>query len=1168
MSSRRENPRLEWGVSGGGWKLRVLPVLLLAAISLTASVSLAAKTQDAELLKARARLDDPRRQGDFTQDWMKLYAATFDKLDGYDFEAYRRAIHDIIRTFGEEYPKGEACLERAAAFERRRPELLLALTRQDSSALDEVEAFFAFQREALLRNPLLNFDKLRGVRRKPLGDPRRWDDPNRGLGEFLGLPRQSSWQMHSIPRVTGWDNEIAVLSSIRGDAELTTLFKPATRKLVSDVDLHWDADRLMFSMPDDNQLWQLWEVGGDGQGLRQITPGDQPEVHSYDSVYLPGGKINFISNAALQGVPCNTGLTTGMMYQVDADGKNMRQLAFDQDHNYNPTVMNDGRVLYLRWEYTDVPHVWARYLFTMNPDGTDQKAYYGSGGYWPNAMFYSRPIPGHPSKIASVITGHHIGRTGDLIIFDPSKGRTEAEGVVQQIPGYGKEVRPLIEDKLTMNSYPKFLHPYPLSENYYLVASKPTRDDLWGIYLVDVFDNMTLIKEVEGQALLEPIPFRKTQKPPVIPERVDLKRDDGLVLITDIYDGPGLAGVPRGAVKNLRLYTYHFAYQEIAGIDRRVGTDGPWEPKQVLGVVPVEKDGSALFRVPARTPISIQPLDERGRAVQLMRSWLTAQPGEFVSCNGCHESQSTAAANRNTLAMKRAPSEIEPWRGPIRGFSFKREVQPVLDAYCVSCHNGSQQSHGEKVADLRADQGKMIAYRGGVPVAEVIDTPVTEMTFKKYGGVFDPSYVELRKYVRVGGLESDLRMLNPGEFHANTTELVQMLEKGHHGVSLSREAWDRLYTWIDLNAPAHGTWREAAGEGRTEPDYQRRRELRELYAGFQREDEETILNVSLGDAAKPNRSSLFQKVVNTVTAGAWPFDAAEARRRQVAAGGITRTIDLGDGVGLEMVLIPAGEFVMGDPNGAPDELPLTAVKLDRPYWIGKVEVTNEQYAEFDPTHESRFEHKGSWWFNRWDRGWPLNSPQQPVVRVSQTEALAFCRWLSERSGAKVTLPTEAQWEYACRAGTDTRLSFGDTDTDFSTHANLADWTIRDLVYDVRNQYPPDIAPRDGRFNDGALVTSDVGQFKPNPWGLHDMHGNAWEWTRSAYRSYPYSELDGRNDPGDSDTVVARGGSWYDRPLRSRSSYRLNYPAWQKVHNVGLRVVIEADGDLKLATRDD
>lgn len=1117
--------------------------------------------------RAKAVPAESGQKDRYVQAWSDVYASGIRKLESFDFPALRRAVRDLAAAFPKQYTGAEEYLRRADAYDRRKPELLAALKRRQGAALDELDAIFALQREALLANPLLDFGELLVVRRKPVGDARRSDAPAFGLGEFLGLPRQSSWQVHAIPQVFGWENEISILSALRGEPSLRTLFRPDKRRLVSDVDLNWDADRLLFSMPDDRGLWQVWEIGSGGKGLRRVTPGDQPDVHSYDAVYLPSGKISFISTAAFQGVPCNAGLTVGLMYQMDRDGRNIRQITFDQDHNYNPTVMNDGRVLYLRWEYTDVPHVWARYLFSMNPDGTDQRAYYGSGSYWPNSIFYARPVPGHATKVAGIVTGHHVGRVGELIVFDPARARAGVEGVVQRIPGFGKKVEPLIQDQLTMKSYPKFLHPYPLSENYFLVAAKPTPESLWGIYLVDVFDNMVLIKEVEGEALLEPIPLRKTAKPPTIPDRVDLTRNDGLVYISDIYAGPGLKGIPRGAVKNLRLFTYHFAYNNLAGINHRVGADGPWEPKQVLGTVPVEPDGSAFFHVPARTPVSIQPLDESGGAIQLMRSWLTAQPGEFVSCNGCHESQSSAAVNRNTLAIKRQASEIAEWRGPARGFSFRREVQPVLDKYCVGCHNQSGTAKG--MADLRGDQGRMIAYKNGEPVAQIVNTPVTEEMHKKYGGIFDPSYIELRRYVRVGGLESDLRGLDPGEFHANTSELIQMLAKGHHGVALDREAWDRLFTWIDLNAPCHGTWHETAGSSRVAPYQTRRRDLQQLFAGFLKPDPEAIweaprlaIEAILPKPVPPKspvRTAAFEG-----TGGQWPFDTAEAVRRQTAAGKHTRTLDLGGGLKMEMVLIPAGGFVMGDAGGSGDEKPLTPVKIARSFWMGKLEVTNEEYAKFDPAHDSRYQDKGSWMFNEWDLGWALNQPRQPVIRISQKEALAYCRWMSKRTGENVTLPTEAQWEYACRGGTATPLSYGDLNADFSTHANLADWTIRDLVYDVRDQYPPDLVPRDARFNDGKLVTASVGAYKPNAWGLHDMHGNAWEWTRSAYRPYPYNEADGRNRPEENETIVVRGGSWYDRPQRSRSAFRLSYPAWQKVFNVGLRVMIEAGDEVRVA----
>ncbi|MEK7992456.1 MAG: formylglycine-generating enzyme family protein, partial [Planctomycetota bacterium] len=456
------------------------------------------------------------------------------------------------------------------------------------------------KREALSSNPLLNFDRLLLIKRKPLDDPRRSvgdQDNDKGVGRFLGLPQQSSWQLHTMNNTDGWENEISILSPVGPEGKMTTLYVPPDGRLVSEMDLHFDAEKLMFSMPDSRKHWQIYELGTDGANLKQLSPQDQRDVHNFDSCYLPNGRIAFISTAPFQGVPCNAGVNVGMSYIMDGDGGNIRQVCFEQDHNFCPTAMNDGRILYLRWEYTDIPHVWARFLFTMNPDGTSQREFYGSGGYWPNAIFWARPIPDHPTKVVGIVTGHHVGRVGELVVFDPALGRISNQGVVQRIPGYGKPVEPLIEDKLTLDTWPKFLHPWPLSEKYFIVACKPRPTDLWGIYLVDVFDNVLLLKELEGYALLEPVPLRKTEKPPVIVDRVDLTRDDALVFLEDIYKGPGLAGIPRGAVKKLRLFTYYFGYHTVAGINHRVGTDGPWEPKRILGTVPVEEDGSALFRV-------------------------------------------------------------------------------------------------------------------------------------------------------------------------------------------------------------------------------------------------------------------------------------------------------------------------------------------------------------------------------------------------------------------------------------------------------------------------------------------------------------------------------------------------------------------------------------------
>jgi formylglycine-generating enzyme required for sulfatase activity len=257
-----------------------------------------------------------------------------------------------------------------------------------------------------------------------------------------------------------------------------------------------------------------------------------------------------------------------------------------------------------------------------------------------------------------------------------------------------------------------------------------------------------------------------------------------------------------------------------------------------------------------------------------------------------------------------------------------------------------------------------------------------------------------------------------------------------------------------------------------------------------------------------------------------------------------------------MVRLPAGDFVMGDAQASPAERPLSAVRIERPFWISRCEVTNRQYQQYNARHDSRFEHRTSWIFSEEYLGWRLNDPAQPVVRVTWDEAMAFCRWLSDRSGLQITLPSEAQWEYACRAGTETPFSFGDLNTDFAPFANMADATIRNLAYEAWRPKPPDIVPRENRFDDLSLVTAAVATYRGNAWGVCDAHGNAAEWTRTAYRNYPYQERDGRNDPNDRGPKVVRGGSWRDRPRLCTPASRVPYQPYQRVYNVGFRVVCE------------
>jgi formylglycine-generating enzyme required for sulfatase activity len=228
------------------------------------------------------------------------------------------------------------------------------------------------------------------------------------------------------------------------------------------------------------------------------------------------------------------------------------------------------------------------------------------------------------------------------------------------------------------------------------------------------------------------------------------------------------------------------------------------------------------------------------------------------------------------------------------------------------------------------------------------------------------------------------------------------------------------------------------------------------------------------------------------------------------------------------------------------------VTIDRPFWIGRCEVSNEQYARFDPAHDSRIERGDFLQFDEKERGYPANNPKQPVVRVSWNAAMEFCRWLAATTGEQCTLPSEAQWEYACRAGTATPLWFGGLDTDFSKFANLADHTLRAIPtfsWGLPSGGVPPWRPAIDSINDGFRIGAPVGSFASNAWNLRDMSGNVWEWTSGEFSH---------------ERKAVRGGSWSDRPQRATSSSRQGYRPWQQVHHVGFRVMIAPPGNTNAA----
>lgn len=1059
--------------------------------------------------------------------------------------ALRNYINDMKVTRGMDVTLLETKLSR---IETLLPTVDSALKgdKVTEAVLRQAKELLVLKREIVLANPLLDSAKI-VVTRYRLGNKAR-----KAMGPSLGTAPANYNSLFSSRR-RGYDAEIVELSGLRGQVQSRTLYKPAIDAPISDVQLHWDANRILFSSLDSARRWQIYEIGIDGKNLHRKINSVEPDLEFCDANYLPDGKVVATTNIGYNGVPCVHGddVVANLVSYHPETGE-LRRLTFDQDGNWSPVVMPNGRLMYTRWEYTDLTHYFSRFVMHMNPDGTENKALYGSGGYFPNSVFDMKPLPMSGNRFIGIITGHHgISRSGRLIIFDPAKGRKEEKGMVQELPFSQRPIVPIIKDELVNGVWPQFMKPYPLDDKYFLVACKPYADALWGIYLVDVFDNLTLLAAYEREGLTAPILLQKTPVPPVIPSKVKPGHKEATVFIQDIYEGEGTQGVPRGTIKALRLFTYEYPYILAPSDHDAQGIQSGWDIKRVLGTVPVEEDGSAIFTIPANKPISIQPLDEHGAAIQWMRSWLTGMPGEIVSCIGCHENQNTIPIPKRTIASTITPHPIQEPEGGVRPFTFRLEVQPVLDRNCISCHDG------EKVKlDFRKDQ--MVTYKRGV--------------LTKLVRYYDQSYLNLHPYVYRQGPESDIYVLRPGEFYANNSELIRILEAGHHGVTLSDKDWRTLYTWIDLNAPYFGAFTQLdLKKEAPENQVQRRMELAEKYSGVKVDWQKEIADYAKwleehGNTEVVKEENKMLPVKTSIRAQrkirvkGFPFDSITAKQKQAAAGKKMRSLNVAPGITIQLVWIPAGSFVMGD-NGNVSASPAFKVNLKKGFWMSTTEITNEQFTALFPEHDSRY--IGQTWKDHTTPGYAANMPKQPVVRVSWDEANRFCQVIGEKNNCRVVLPSEKQWEWAARAGSDNAFWFGTEADDFGLYENFADSTTVDLAVFGVNPKPMrpndplrkfwDFLPKILQVNDKQLISAPVAFYRPNPWGLYDMNGNVAEWTSSDYLPYPLDKNKINKHP---DKKVVRGGSWRERPHYSTSAARKAYYFWQRPFNVGFRIIIE------------
>lgn len=612
--------------------------------------------------------------------------------------------------------------------------------------------------------------------------------------------------------------------------------------VIRDPDVSYDGRRILFAWKKSDRLddYHLYEMEADTGKVRQLTFG--LGFADYEGVYLPNGDILFNSTRCVQTVDC-WWTEVSNLYACDKDGRHLRRVSFDQVHTNYPQVLEDGRVTYTRWDYNDRGQIYPQPLFQMNADGTNQTEFYGNNSWFPTTVLHARGIPG-TQKLIAVLSGHHSHQRGKLAIIDPAKGRQEASGV--QLIAPVRETEAVRVDAYGQDGE-QFQYPYALSATQYLITYVPVgRGNReyrrpFGVYLMTNDGRRELLAWAPETSSNQQVPLVARPRPHLRPSQVDYSKEEGVYYLQDVYAGPGLQGVPRGTIKSLRVVALDFRAAGI-GANGNAGpaggalvstpvavSNGTWDVKRVLGQARVYDDGSACYRVPARTPVYFQALDQQGHVVQTMRTWSTLQPGEVLSCVGCHESKSESVLYQQgvSTALRAGPQELEPFYGPARGFSFNREIQPILDRHCVRCHydrktlwskiDPDRQVANPDPATLPGrDQGEI------APAFSLLGETTVDAHAKRR---FSDAYLALtnvganrRRDAFAGvsnamvnwiNVQSSPAMLPPYSAGSAKSRLFVLLRDGHYGAKLAREDLDKLACWIDLLVPYCGDYTEA-----------------------------------------------------------------------------------------------------------------------------------------------------------------------------------------------------------------------------------------------------------------------------------------------------------------------------------------------------------------------
>lgn len=541
----------------------------------------------------------------------------------------------------------------------------------------------------------------------------------------------------------------------------------------------------------------IYEAALDGSWVRQLTGTEKDPMTTWegrqtvliedvDPCYLPDGGFAFSSTRCQGYGRCHGSryAPSFMIHRADKDGSNIRQLSFGEANEWEPAVLNDGRIAYTRWDYIDRNAVPWQSLWAMNPDGTGTSHFFGNYTPVPKVQSEVRAIPG-THVVAATGGAHHFFTAGCPILIDTRRGEDGLQSITKITPeitypgspwkdtGYYANPFP-VNDTLFFASFsPMGFHKNDTNYCSYGWSSAWPSVNSFAVYLIDTLGGREPIFADPQINTFAPIPIRKLGRPPKIPSTLpppEKAPDTGICSVENVYDCR--VPIKKGCVKALRLN--RIVTQWTAADPERNALAGYSLYKKPIGTVPVNPDGSVAFRMPAGVPVQLQALDENGMAVMTMRSSISVQKGEQLRCMGCHESKMQAPPQFTRRAI--LVSDPAPIPNTENGVGYDRHARPVFDRHCISCH-------GLKPEEKQAGGLSLIGHKGWSALTQTKNN-------KRQPEIL---VARAHPYTETGSSEMS-------DCFAAPSRLTKILQAGHEGIKLTPAEWSDLIIWMDTNA--------------------------------------------------------------------------------------------------------------------------------------------------------------------------------------------------------------------------------------------------------------------------------------------------------------------------------------------------------------------------------